>query len=117
MIFIKPYNFSTYSLFKDNRIMNLEKLYKFNLCKSMYRYMNNLVPEILKEMYILNENVHYYNTGNREMPHFYHIKYNQYLNSFIIQGPKIWVRVPNEIKNSDKFHLFNKKLKTYLLSI
>ena len=81
----------------------------------MHRYINDNVPIIIKQIYTVNQQLHNYNTRNRNIPHLYDIKNYQYMKSFLQEGPKMWIQLPNDLKNIDKQHIFIKKLKRYLL--
>ena len=113
----KQYNSPTAELFKELNILNFDKLYKLYLCKLMFRFITDDLPNSLKTMFILNNNIHNYNTRNRNEPHIQINKCTPYCQSFLHKSPIEWLTVNDDIKNSNNKILFNKRLKRFLINL
>ena len=113
----KTYNFPTKELFKSYRIVKLNHCYLEDLGKLMYKSINNYLPIGLEELFVLNETIHNYNTRNVRAPHMYVMKTNIMLNSFLIQSPKLWMLLSDEIKESKTLKIFVRRLRNYLFSM
>ena len=85
-----------------------------NIGKIMYTWMNDLLPKSLDNLFSINEEIHDYFTRNARGPHLQRIKTNLMKKSFLIESPKFWLLLPQEIKNSNNCKLFCKRLKRYL---
>ena len=82
----------------------------------MYRWNYHLVPISLCDMFEANCNVHNYHTRNCNNPHLYVCKSNKLLNSYLLEGPKLWINLCDSIKSSNSIVIFKKKLKCHLIS-
>ncbi len=108
-------NLQTHSdpLFKKLEILKLEDVFKFQICKLMFKLKSktNLVGE---NSLIKLSNVHTYNTrlANYFIPRK---RTNLGLHSFNTIGPKIWMTIPEELK-SLQFNKFKKQLKQHFIN-
>ena len=102
------YNVSVRDKIRDLGVLNISNLIRFNICKFMYRYENNLVAESLSKVFE-RKICHSHNTRNQ-------IKDYVFKECLFNKGPTIWKQVPNDIKQCKTLSLFAKKLKLYLLS-
>ena len=95
-------------------ILNVEKLAIHSLCKLMYRFSRNTLPNNISSLFTINREIHTHNTRQSFTPHLQ--KHNCALmkNSFICKSPLKWISLPVCIKNLAS-STFNRKLKKHLL--
>ena len=113
----KGYNYPTKELIEQYRIVKLHNCYFEELGKFMYKSMHSMLPLALDNIYIQNQYIHTYNTRNSSAPHLYAMKTNLKLNSFLIQSPKFWISIPNDIKDCKNYKTFCKKLRVHLFNM
>ena len=116
VIYKRDFNAPTNKLFRNNRILKLGQLYNLNIGKLTYRYMTGEIPNSLKILYTLNNNIHPYFTRNRYNPHLFNRNSMVYQNSFLFKGLKLWVNLPDDIKNLNNLYIFSKRLKNYSIN-
>ena len=109
----KPYNYPTENLFRSLKILTFENLYKLNLCKFIYKIKKELVPEVLKNVFVMNYDIHKYNTRNSDCPHLFGNR-NSFNDSFFVKSAKLWLKIPINIRQSKILANFNNKLKKHL---
>ena len=56
-----PYT-STKPLFNKYLLLNLEKIYIYNIGTFMYKFRNSLLPRCFDEMFKVNKSIYMYNT-------------------------------------------------------
>ncbi len=106
----------TKPLFKQYQILPYNELMKFNICKFMHKFKNNLTPRIFDDCWQFNYDIHGYPTRNNNN---YVTRTNS--NSFIMNTPlfrfpRIFNELPANIKNIQNEKLFHKKLFYHLLN-
>ena len=102
-----PFNSHTGPLFKSFNILNIFDIYKFSVCKHMF-----------KELKLGHFNIasHRYSTRGSTLiqPSFQRLTTTQ--KSINFKGPQIWNSLPKSITDLSNFNLFKKNLKNYLIS-
>ena len=81
----------------------------------MYLCKNGLLPDSFNDMFLLNCDVHSYNTGSKNSFRFPYCGTNVREFSLRFQGPKIFNSLSSEIQNASSIALFNSKLKSLFL--
>ena len=94
--------------------MKLDKLYDLMSCKFMYRHSTWLLPLPLQKLFVTNNDVHNYETRNKTNPRMRGYVGSFTENSFVIDGPKIWADLPENVKNCDTINVFSNKCKKWL---
>ena len=80
----------------------------------MYKILNSLSPEIMKDIFKTKTN--YYNTLNALIFSKRNVKTVRYrLKTMSYMGPKIWVLVPKEMKQVITLNEFKAKIKIWKL--
>lgn len=103
-----------------NPIFNTLQLLKFNdICKLqtgqfMFSCKNNLLPNYLQNLFILNSQVHNYNTRRANAFHTASARTKLRQFSVIFRGPIFYNSLNNDITISASLSYFSKKLKKYL---
>ena len=79
----------------------------------MHLYKNGLLPNSFNDMFLLNCDVHSYNTRSKNSFRFPYCRTNVRKFSLRFQGPKIFNSLSSEIQNASSTALFNSKLKSF----
>ena len=83
----------------------------------MYLYKSGLLPNSFNDMFLLNCDVHSYNTRSKNSFRLPHCRATVRKVSLRFEGPKIFNSLSSEIQNASSTALFNSKLKSFFLSI
>ena len=79
----------------------------------MHLYKNGLLPNSFNDMFLLNCDVHSYNTRSKNSFRLPYCRTNVKKFSLRFQGPKIFYVLTSEIQNASSTALFNSKLKSF----
>ena len=83
----------------------------------MYLYKNGLLPVSFNDMFLLNCDIHSYNTRNKNSFRLPYCRTNVRKFSLRFQGPKIFNSLSSEIQNASSTALFTSKLKSFYLGL
>jgi len=111
----KNWNEHTSSLFKSTNILKLCDLNKFQVACFVYKCIHNNLPSLFCSYFVLNSEVHGYNTRMSSSLHRIQSRINVRHFTIKIHGAKIWNSIPSEIRQSLSERIFKKKLKLKLL--
>ena len=103
-------------LFKELKMLKLDSIIKFHICKLMFLYKHGLLPESFDNMFPLNNEIHSYNTKSRSCFSLPYCRTNIGKFSIRFQGPKLFNSVNEDIRNSSSVSLFSSRLKSFLLA-
>ena len=78
----------------------------------MFKVINGLAPEIMKNVFPIREQVRYPSQNVFESRNVHTTKYG--IESLAHFGPKLWKIVPNDLKNIKSLDLFKKRIKTWI---
>ena len=101
IIFRSSFDAHTNPIFVSLRILKFKDIIKLQIGKVMHLYKNGLLPDSFNDMFLLNCDVHSYNTRSRNVRKF----------SLHFQGPKLFIFLSSETQNAFSIALFNAKLK------
>ena len=110
------YNDNTDPLFFQHKVLKLEDLYTFQISKHMFLHSKMLLPTPLSNMFVMNRDIHTYDTRQRNLPHILPRRTRVAANSLRHKGPEVWYRVPQHIKDAASIITFKTQLKKYLFS-
>ena len=81
------------------------------LVTEVYKVLNGFGPEIMNEIFQLQENSSY----STRFPFRSHIVHNEHYgkDSLSFLGPKLWSLIPENIKNSNSLKEFKRQIKTW----
>ena len=79
----------------------------------MHLYKNGLLPNSFNDMFLLNCDVHSYNTRSKNSFRLPYCRTNVMKLSLRFQGPKILYVLTSGIQNASSTALFNSKLKSF----
>ena len=111
-----PFDAHTDPIFKSLQIMKLSEIYFFQVGKFMFSYKIGLLPNAFKEMFLMTNQVHSYNTRNSNTFYLFLARTNIRLFGIRFQGPKFFNSLNNNIQSAATISLFKSRLKTFLLS-
>ena len=92
------------------------------LCIEMFKVINGLAPSFMQDIFSTNKNLEDGNisSNTRSQSQFYNPsnpkKVNTGLETLRCLGPKIWDKVPNDIKNAASLSIFKNKIRKYTFS-
>ena len=92
----KSYSEHTEPIFNDLKILNLQKLNEYLTSSFVFRYfhLHNL-PEIFTDYFVINKDIHNYNTRNAALLHkkFNRTNYNKH--TLANKGTDVWNNRPS----------------------
>ena len=99
-------------IFKENEILKLNTILKFEMCKFIHRdlYGNNFFDLIPRSL------VHSYNTRFNANISSTHVRTNLAAKFVLHKGINLYNSLPNELRCTNEFHKFKRNLKTYFLN-
>ena len=91
--------------------MTVDQLYKYHTVIFMYKYTTKQLPNNFNELFTRNNQTRQYNT--RQTDGYRHNMHKQTITSFSVktQGPLIWNKFTNEIKDSKSLYTLKAKLR------
>ena len=115
-ICLQPPLTHTHNLFKSQKILKFNDIFKFQLCKIIFKTINNM--SFKRNPFTNLKNHHKYNTRTSQNHNFAQPQRRTTLGqrSFNYQAPGIWRNIPTKIKSAKSFITFKTILKDHLLS-
>ena len=105
---VKPY-------LKNHNILNIEQMIDCELGKLLYRVSNNTIcKRIVNKFNSLCRTEHRYETRHCKDLNIPKQNDQLYSNSFLVKSPKLWQKLPTELK-THKYPSFKSSLKKYVL--
>ena len=108
----------TEPIFKSLKLLNIHKLYKYNIGLMMYKYHHKKLPHIFDDYFTMNSDVHVYSTRQSHLLHT--PKYSTELRkrSFKCKAVTVWNDIYKALKSVNiAIGTFKDYLKKYLLSL
>ena len=109
-----PWDAHTDPIFKNLDILKFHDIYLIQLGLFMYSYQNHTLPSKFHCKFILQNQIHSYNTRNSykfRLP-FCHTRIKQF--SVFYQGPKFYNTLNTDIVNSSSPFSFKKAFKAFI---
>ena len=100
-------------IFKKLGILKFENIYKLQIDKFVYLYKAGLLPESFNNMFLLNCQVHPYNTRSSKS---FHLQDKCKEFSINFQGPNLFNTLSHQIQDATSIASLTTMLKTFLLS-
>ncbi len=113
----RPYNEESSPLFKELRIPKMADIRSLQLGTFMYQYTNDHLPDSLQNLFVTNAAVHNHNTRHRNDPHVVHRTTSVESRTFIHEGPRYWLGLPQQIRNCRSKSSFNNNLKKHIINM
>ena len=108
----------TEPIFKSLKLLNIHKLYRYNIGLMMYKYHHKKLPHIFDDYFTMNSDVHVYSTRQSHLLHT--PKYSTELRkrSFKCKAVSVWNDIHKALKSVNiAIGTFKDHLKKYLLSL
>ena len=102
-------------LFKKLRLLSIYDLVTLNTLIFMFNVHAKVIPDKYCNMFILNSNVHTYNTRQCKNYHQPNVRSTSGLNSLAYNGIKKWNQLPENIRSSTTKSRFKTLCKRYLV--
>jgi hypothetical protein len=109
------YRAHTEPIFSQLSILPLSKVYQMNVILFMYKFSNDLLPNIFTAMFHWNKDVHQYNTRQARKLHVIKCKTSSLIKSLSYKGILMWNYITDKINPNCSIVTFKWHLKTYLL--
>ena len=109
------YSAHTNPIFKKRFMLKFQDIQKLQISQFMFSYRNNSLPNKFQGMFILNTQIHNYNTRTKNLICIPLVRTSLRQVSIQYQDPTIFNSLDNEIVNSVSYAAFTRKLKTYLI--
>ena len=104
---------STKPLFNRLKTLNVFDMYTREVATFMFKYKNDMLPLSFNHFFTIHRDNHDYNTRNRDDFKFPAQKIET-ISSF---GPKVWNKLPKNVKQANTLNQFRSLLKSELLSV
>ena len=97
------------NLYREFGVLKLTDMHDFIICCIVHKfmYLRHLLPEVINDIFCLNEQIHHYNTRNKKDLHPARIKTELYCEKTIsFQGRNCWNKLPSDRKEINSVNLF-----------
>jgi hypothetical protein len=111
-----PFLAHTPPLFADLNTLTIHDIHKLQIALFMFKFHNNLLPDIFLNYFTKTNSIHGYETRNSKLYRPRNFNTNLANNTIQRQGPLIWSSVPKYIRDSTSVLSFKMKLKAELIS-
>ena len=114
MKFIPYGSYDMNPVYNEIEILQMEKIYKLEVGKFMYKFSNHLLPENFEEYFKHVSTIHNYNTRMAENNCMYPIRAkSKFIKKTLkYKGVEVWNSLPNAIKQLPSVKSFSKQLKS-----
>ena len=109
------YQAHTAPLLSKLEILDIFQVNTLDTAKFMFRYHNNLLPPLFRNLFITNGQVHRYDTRTASNHRLHSCLTNIKKSTILYQGPRIWNCLPASVKNLFSFSIFKNKVLEFLL--
>ena len=102
-------------LFLNHRTLKVSDIYSLQLGIFMHQSISNNLPKSFQNMFMLNSQIHSYQTRHSDDFHIPCVYSSKSINCVSFQGPKYWNSLNDNIKRCRSPYMFKRKLKNILL--
>ena len=110
------YDANTSSIFKELKLLKFHDIHLFQLGFFMFSLKNSTLPSKFNNLFLINSQIHNYNTRNAHSFRLPLCRTNTRQFSIYFQGPKFSNSLNSTITGSSSSASFKRKLKEFLLS-
>ena len=111
----KKYTKKNSHLFASSETLKFHDIVHLEMMKLMFDNYHNNLPQPLLDLFLMNHNIHSYNTRHARDPHLEVHKYKVVSESFLHKAPSEWAKLSIDITSSLTKKSFTKKLKKAVL--
>ena len=103
-------------LYHNFRILPVDELYKFSVCKMIYKSLNynGLMSTAIRDIFKSLQSNHFYHTRLSNTSYLYSSANSVYFKSYVYDCVSVWNHIPIDIRNSQSLNLFSKQYKSFL---
>jgi hypothetical protein len=112
------YNAHTNPLFYDLRLLKIKDIFSVQCAIFFYKFKKNRLPKYFENFFVINENIHGYNTRNRSALHLFQYHYQTTGKCVRFHIPNYINNLPANVKDKIDTHSLNgfvKYMKMYLI--
>ena len=110
------YDANTSPIFKELKLLKFRDIHSFQLGFFMFSLKNSTLPSKFNNLFLINSQIHNYNTRNAHLFRLPLCRTNTRQFSIYFQGPKFYNSLNSTITGSSSSASFKRKLKEFLLS-
>ena len=110
------YDANTSPTFKEHKLLKCRDIHSFQLGFFMFSLKNSTLPSKFNNLFLINSQIHNYNTRNAHSFPLPQCRANTRQLSIYFQGPKFYNSLNSTITGSSSSASFKRKLKEFLLS-
>ena len=103
-------------IFKELKLLKFHDIHSFQLGFFMFSFKNSTLPSKFNNFFLLNSQIHNYNTRNAQSFRLPLCRTNTRKFSIYFQGPNFYNSLTSDITSSPSSASFKRKLKEFLLS-
>lgn len=108
------YNTPSSPLFNMKNILKVDDIFKYQVCQNMYKQFYNLLPNPLQHKYTKRHETHHYHTRHHQDFSIPRYKNNLINKSFVVQGPRLWFNLPDNVKHMSYNQFCNNVKSTFI---
>ena len=110
------YSAPTDTIFKLNRVLNIEQIRVQQTAKFMYKYFNNQLPRVFNSYFATISDLNPYPVRSTANVRVAFARTNSRMFSIKCAGPRTWNDIPLTLRNIPNISLFKNKLRTHLVN-
>ena len=105
-------------LYALSNVLKIHDIYILEICKFMFRFKHDLLPNVFSKYFSKHNSIHNYNTRNTSKSNYFLPRKKKTIGQRTLQyrGVKYWNELPDLIKSSCHIYAFSKQLKKYLIT-
>ena len=105
-------------LYALSNVLKIHDIYILEICKFMFRFKYDLLPNVFSKYFSKHNSIHNYNTKNTSKSNYFSPRKQKTVGLRTLQyrGVKYWNELPDLIKSSCHIYAFSKQLKKYLIT-
>jgi hypothetical protein len=115
-ITFSKWNASTHLLFSKLKLLKLCDINVLQTCCFVYKSLHKLLPSQFADIFVMNSEVHCYNTRCKDNIHITSHRLKVRALSIRMYGAKLWNNLSQHLKDSPSFDIFRSNCKNFILS-
>ena len=112
MTFNIQHNSDVTEAMKDAQLLTINNLYNLEIAQMMFKYENKQLPQAFNNFFTQKFLEMKTRSNSQIISNCFRTKVSQQSLKFV--GPKLWNKIPSEIRHSHSSNTFRKKLTQYL---
>ncbi len=117
ILFNKDYKTNRYILHNDLKMLLVEDTFKQSIAQFAHKYIYDKLPQAFEQYFIINEDVHSYNTRHAKMLHIDRRRNEQAKCMVTYTGSVIWNDLPENVRSTENNQSFKRLVKNHYLGM